>query len=347
MYSSHLVLLRHQFKRKIPKVKNYAEDIVELYTDIDFKNQFRVSRQCYEIILNRMGNNMRQIGSKIGRSSISPDKQLLISLKYLGHMEGMRSLANLFGVSVSSCHKIFKNFIETIVPVFSNELIKWPSLNEFKHIATKFSQNSKFPALIVGAVDSRENPIIMPKDHQESYFNRKGFHSIKIQAICDYKGLFLDVFVGWPGKSHDARTFRNSPIHEKLNESGSIPPDCFLLGDSAYPLKTWLMTPYKGNTTAEKCAYNFEHSKSRQIIECAFGRLVERFRRLKFLQFNNIELCVKICIAACALHNLCLIYSTDNESLNDFDYLNELRLFENDDPANYRRNLLSDFIFDS
>lgn len=41
-------------------------------------------------------------------------------------------------------------------------------------------------------------------------------------------------------------------------------------------------------------------------MERAFGQMVSRFRRLKFLNFLNIELSVNACIAACALHNFCV-----------------------------------------
>ena len=123
------------------------------------------------------------------------------------------------------------------MPSLSNELITWPNIQQFGKIANAFAQNSGFPSLVCGAIDSRENPILMPKQFPDSYFNRKGFYSIKIQAICDNRGKFLDVFVGWPGKSHDARAFRNSSIFNKLERGDALPPDCFILGDSAYPVK--------------------------------------------------------------------------------------------------------------
>ncbi len=55
--------------------------------------------------------------------------------------------------------------------------------------------------------------------NKTGYYNRKKFHSIKLQAIVDIDGNFRDVFVGWPGRSHDARCYANSPINESI-ESG-------------------------------------------------------------------------------------------------------------------------------
>ncbi len=42
-----------------------------------------------------------------------------------------------------------------------------------------------------------------------------------MQPVVDYCGLFLDAYIGWPGKVHDARVFVNSSLYRK-GKSGSI-----------------------------------------------------------------------------------------------------------------------------
>jgi len=63
--------------------------------------------------------------------------------------------------------------------------------------------------------------------------------SLTLQAICDAKSRFLDVFTGSP--SHHARVFKLSFI------SNMLPDICrnewHILGDAAYPLKKYLITP--------------------------------------------------------------------------------------------------------
>ncbi|KAJ8306806.1 hypothetical protein KUTeg_014890 [Tegillarca granosa] len=56
-----------------------------------------------------------------------------------------------------------------------------------------------------------------------------------------------------------------------------------MLGDAAYPITPFLMTPYKnnGHLINEERLYNTELSKRRIIIEDAFGVLKRRFRRLR------------------------------------------------------------------
>ena len=53
------------------------------------------------------------------------------------------------------------------------------------------------------------------------YYNRKGFYSIVLQAVIDSNGKFIDIFVGYPGSTHDSRIFRNSSLYYILSSSFS------------------------------------------------------------------------------------------------------------------------------
>jgi len=44
-----------------------------------------------------------------------------------------------------------------------------------------------------------------------------------MQAVVDFHGLFMDTYIGWPGKVHDARVFLNSSICHKGREDILLP----------------------------------------------------------------------------------------------------------------------------
>lgn len=75
----------------------------------------------------------------------------------------------------------------------------------------EFRQLHDFPG-VIGAIDGSHIPISAPTESPENYINRKGFHSIILQGICDYKLRFIDVFTGICGSVHDARVWRLSDI---------------------------------------------------------------------------------------------------------------------------------------
>ncbi|CAC5388654.1 HARBI1 [Mytilus coruscus] len=54
----------------------------------------------------------------------------------------------------------------------------------------------------------------------------------------------------------------------------------WLLGDSGYPLKVWLITPLANPSNPQEQRFNNSHCKTRNIVERAFGVLKQRFRCL-------------------------------------------------------------------
>ena len=82
-----------------------------------------------------------------------------------------------------------------------------------------------------------------------------------------------------------------------------------LVADSAYPLLPWLMTRFKGNVNLNdsQVKFNYQMSRVRMVVECAFGRMKSRFRCLKkksetYLEYLPSKVATCNC---CVLHNLC------------------------------------------
>ena len=118
---------------------------------------------------------------------------------------------------------------------------------EFSHIAKKFKRKAGIPHAI-GAIDGSHIPIKAPVQFPMDYFNRKGFYSIVLQAVIDSSGKFIDIFVGYPGSTHDSKIFRNSPINHMLTSSSLvIPSNAYILGDAGYSCQNWLLTSYRNN----------------------------------------------------------------------------------------------------
>ncbi|CAD6222125.1 GSCOCG00013000001-RA-CDS [Cotesia congregata] len=163
---------------------------------------------------------------------------------------------------------------------------------------------------VIGAIDGTHINIPTPRKQPESYVNRKGHHSIQLQAVCDAQSKFIHCCPGNVDSVHDARVFRLSEVHDYLSDPEKFPNDCHLVGDGAYPLHKHLLTPYRdnGHLSARQKNYNFCHSSARIAIERAFGLLKKRFRSLlTVLDMNRTDLIPEYIIACCVLHNICLL----------------------------------------
>lgn len=133
--------------------------------------------------------------------------------------------------------------------------------------------------------------------------------------------LIRDAYTGWPGCTHDARVLRNSALFEKAEHGQSVTPGKFIVGDSAYPLRNWLVTPFRdnGRLNAQQRRFNQRLSSAGVVVERVFGHLKGRFRRLRELSVRKLDRIVMLIISGCVLHNLCVLHHDDVEAFIDDD----------------------------
>ena len=113
---------------------------------------------------------------------------------------------------------------------------------------------------------------------EPSFFNYKGQHRVVLMAVADYSYCFTYIYVGCNGIVSDGGVFQNCSLYPAL-ENGLLPEGYCLVGDDAFPLKTYLIKPYNSvPLTKEEKIFNYRLSRARRIVENIFGILVSRFR---------------------------------------------------------------------
>ncbi|XP_049524072.1 uncharacterized protein LOC125945817 [Dermacentor silvarum] len=157
-------------------------------------------------------------------------------------------------------------------------------------------------------------------------------YSVILLALVDHKYRFGYTNVGSPGRCHDAHVFLNSILARAIQEpalqspticvgTSLVPP--LILCDQAFPLTPNLMKPFPGsNHTPEESNFNYELSKTRRIVENAFGRLKARFRfvmKRMECDISNVPIVIRAC---CVLNNICEHF---NDSVSQ-QWLNEAEL---------------------
>lgn len=87
------------------------------------------------------------------------------------------------------------------------QFIQWPS----DYMLISFEQFCKIRN-IMGAINGIHIKISWSSHCRTEYLNHKCYYSVLLQVVCDDQGKFLDIFVGPPGRFHDARMLRKSPL---------------------------------------------------------------------------------------------------------------------------------------
>ena len=138
---------------------------------------------------------------------------------------------------------------------------------------------------------------------------RKHKFSLNLQGVCDARGRFLDIDIGYLGSASDHLAFIASSLRTKLERPGFLAPNLVLHGDNAHALNTYVVKPHKNVGDGSPDAHNFYHSKERIRIECTFGVLVHRWEILQKPMLRNLSLgkiTTLICYL-CKLHNFSII----------------------------------------
>ncbi|XP_044596711.1 putative nuclease HARBI1, partial [Cotesia glomerata] len=107
--------------------------------------------------------------------------------------------------------------VTTALVEIAPNFIVWPDNEKFAEIANEFEVTSGFPN-VIGAIDGTHINIPAPHEHPECYVNRKGHHSIQLQAISDAQCRFIHCYAGNVGSVHDARVFRLSEVNDYLTD---------------------------------------------------------------------------------------------------------------------------------
>ncbi|KAK8770910.1 hypothetical protein V5799_025846 [Amblyomma americanum] len=193
------------------------------------------------------------------------------------------------------------DYILTLEPT----VITFPS--DLNKLSQDFEKVSGFPG-VVGCLDGSYVEIQCPSNKVAAiYCNRHHHLSLTLQAVCDNKRRFVDTCVGCSSRIHDSRVFRKSSLVRNLPvvcQAGKY----HVLGDAAYPVRQYLLTPFRdyGGLWKQHRDFNAKFSATGVLIENAFGILKKRFRQLIYLELRTVSWLNKFTMVCCILHNLCI-----------------------------------------
>ncbi len=267
-------------------------------------------------------------------------KKVLIFLEFMACSEQYRKCGYTYDVSPSTAHAIVQEVMEAVLSHMLSKYVRWPGHSRQQEVARSYLLMYGFPG-VIGCIDATHFEINRPQFNQGDYCGRfKPKHTMILQATCGPNSAFTSVFAGIPGRCHDGSVFSRSPLclgEDERLDNLFVDEHHHIVGDSAYPLKSYLMKPYRRlrglNTTPAQLNFNRGLSKCRIDIERAFGVLKGRWRRLSSINVKHPMKAARLITAACVLHNFGILHGDDWPDTEE-----DLPQYEEDDagPDQYR-----------
>ncbi|CAG5855637.1 unnamed protein product [Menidia menidia] len=299
-------LARHRHLCELPCqycVLNRQAGVLALYFDeqSDLRPDFCLSRPTIAHLI--------QVLSSSSNCGWGQALEVLVFLFWLASATSYKFVSRAFGIPRTTVYEVVRKMANKVIGL-QKRIISLPSSDELTNIAAGFERLSGSRAFskVVGSLDGCHVRIKPPSDESQRYINRKLFHSIQIQGVCDHQCRFLDIFVGYPGSVPDERVLQNSPLYEQR----LYPPEgCCILGDGAYPCMAQpiaVITPYREPANSEiEARFNAHHARAHSAISRAFGMMRTRWRSIFFKDLEVQPVFAVQIIACCAvLHNFCL-----------------------------------------
>ncbi|KYN08277.1 Putative nuclease HARBI1 [Cyphomyrmex costatus] len=228
--------------RKRHRIENYLL-IIDSWTNQEFKEHLRLNRHTVQKLIDELHLSNFIPSHLFGKKPISAKLSFLIFLWYIANTEPLRTIADRFGVAISSVFRVLRRVIAWLMTKL-DVVIKWPQgQNRIKTIEGFHAKQGI--SNVLGAIDGTHIRIEKPAVYAQDFCNRKKFFSVSLQIVVDAHMRITNIHCGEPGSLHDARIFRRSELYHAANADNGVlfPDNTFLLGDSAYPSLSWLVPP--------------------------------------------------------------------------------------------------------
>lgn len=304
--------------RRLTRNNGWWATVSNNYSDAKFKKTFRVTRATFLYILSRIRHRLER--QTVTEEPISPELTLALCLYRLGRGDYYYTIAEMSGLGVSSVCTIVQEVSQALVDCMWSESISHhmpKSEEDFKSKMVDMEELWQFPCCWA-AIDGCHMPMKCPPGGLESckeYHNFKNFYSIVLMALVDSHYRFVWASCGFPGNSHDALVFKSTDLWRRIQgyipqmgqstDDVIVPP--VIVGDSAFPLCTWLMKPFTNATLSpSQRNFNYRLSRARMVTEGAYGQLTGRWRVLLRKCENSRDQVRTATLACVVLHNICI-----------------------------------------
>jgi len=286
-----------------------------------FETVFKISRKTFNYICSLVREDLMAKTSHFTFTDgkvLSVDDQVAVALRRLSSGDSLLNVGVAFGMNHSTVSQVTWRFVEAMEERGFHHL-QWPkSEEELEAIKSKFEKIRGLPNCC-GVIDTTHIMMCLPtmEPGNKVWLDHAKNHSMVLQAIVDPEMRFRDIVTGWPGSMDDFLVLCNSGFFKlcekgarlngkkiELSEGSEVRE--YVIGDGAFPLLPWLLSPYQGKELSESRAeFNRRHSATRMVAQRALARLKEMWKIVQGEMWRpDKHRLPRIILVCCLLHNI-------------------------------------------
>lgn len=220
------LLAVYVFGRRLRRERRYRDPLDPLQVrDEHLLRYYRLPR--HEIL--RLCQQLSPLLERPTRRShaIPTHTQIMVTLRFLASGSFQSVIADTTGLTQASVSRVITQVISALYEKARTEIKMPTSVVDINRTCAAFSRVSGFPR-VIGAIDGTHIPIKAPIENEHIYVNRKGFHSLNLQVVCNAEQIITSFSVKYPGSTHDSFIWSFCPLRDRF-QAGAY-KDSLLLG---------------------------------------------------------------------------------------------------------------------
>ena len=165
---------------------NLNGNLLDGLSEAEVKSRYRFSRDSIQYITDTLAPDLERPTER--NHALKPQEQVLVALRFFASGSFLELVGDTVGGIPKCTVSRIVSRVSTALARKQNQFIRWPSTAaERQEIKQGFFEKGGFPG-VIGCIDGTHIRIQGPSAHESDFVNRKGFHSINVQAICDHRG---------------------------------------------------------------------------------------------------------------------------------------------------------------
>ncbi|XP_069467114.1 putative nuclease HARBI1 [Ambystoma mexicanum] len=145
------------------------------------------------------------------RTAIPPLLKVVSVLHFLATGTYQHTVGQMHGISQPVFSRTLNQVLDALLK-HAPELITMPrTAQEIANTKVGFYSLAGMPSCI-GAINCTHVELVVAHHNEVVYRNRKQFHSINVQKVCDANKIITHCCARFPGSTHDSMVLRNSII---------------------------------------------------------------------------------------------------------------------------------------